>query len=182
MADNFRTDVVELDQANVLSGTVDPSAGGGVAAPEGSIYLRFGAGAGQVWRKTLAADTGWNQIAVLDAAQTFTAAQNVAMASLGTGLSGAQAVDASLSNTFEATFTGAGSLSNPTNLVDGGTYVFRLIQGAGGSHAITFGANYDFGDDGAPDTSADAAGTLCIVTGVSDGTKVFCGFKKGFTA
>jgi hypothetical protein len=45
----------------VLAGTVDPSAGGGVAAKEGSIYLRYGAGAGQIWYKTAAADTGWTQ-------------------------------------------------------------------------------------------------------------------------
>jgi len=45
----------------VYAGTVDPSAGGGVAAKEGSVYLRYGAGAGQIWYKTAAADTGWTQ-------------------------------------------------------------------------------------------------------------------------
>jgi hypothetical protein len=46
----------------VLAGTADPSAGGGVAAAEGSIYLRYGAGAGELWLKTGAADTAWTQI------------------------------------------------------------------------------------------------------------------------
>jgi hypothetical protein len=45
----------------VLAGTADPSAASGVAAKEGSIYLRYGAGAGQIWFKTAAADTGWTQ-------------------------------------------------------------------------------------------------------------------------
>lgn len=183
MADMFRAEIFETNTtARMQSGTADPSAGGGVAAPEGTIYLRFVAAAGELWLKQGAAATDWHRVATLNAAQTFTAAQNVATSVIGVGLSGAQAIDATLSNTFRGTFTGAGSLSNPTGLVDGATFVFHLIQGVGGSHAITFGANYDFGDDGAPDTSADAAGTLTIVTGVSDGTKVFCGFKKGFTA
>jgi len=43
----------------VIAGTADPSAGGGRAAPEGSFYLRFATGAGEVWRKTGAADTAW---------------------------------------------------------------------------------------------------------------------------
>ena len=43
----------------VISGEVDPSAGGGVAAPEGSIYLRYVAAAGETWYKSAAGDTDW---------------------------------------------------------------------------------------------------------------------------
>jgi hypothetical protein len=42
-----------------MAGTADPSAGGGVAAPEGSIYLRFVATAGELYVKEGAADTAW---------------------------------------------------------------------------------------------------------------------------
>jgi hypothetical protein len=59
MADPFATDVVQLDDANVLSGTVDPSAGGGVAAPEGSIFLRSN---GSAYVKTGAGDTAWTLV------------------------------------------------------------------------------------------------------------------------
>jgi hypothetical protein len=45
-----------------IAGTVDPSAGGGVPAPEGSIFSRFVAAAGEFWLKTGAADTAWSQI------------------------------------------------------------------------------------------------------------------------
>jgi hypothetical protein len=45
----------------ILAGTVDPSAAAGVAAEEGSIYMRYGAAAGQIWYKTGAADTAWTQ-------------------------------------------------------------------------------------------------------------------------
>jgi hypothetical protein len=46
----------------LLAGTADPSAGGGVAAAEGSLYMRYGAGTGQVWYKSGAAATAWTQI------------------------------------------------------------------------------------------------------------------------
>lgn len=177
MADNFKTDVLQLANASVYSGTTVPN----FAAPEGSFYLRSVGGAGQVWKKTGAANADWNQLAVLDAAQTYTAAQSVLTHDLG-DIAGATAINAALSNTFKGNATAAAVISNPSGLVDGETLVFRLKQGGVGLFAITFGANFDFGDDGAPDTSADAAGTMLAVTGVSDGTKLFCGWKKGFTA
>lgn len=43
----------------VLAGTADPSVGGGVAAPEGSTYMRYVAAAGELWVKTGAASTAW---------------------------------------------------------------------------------------------------------------------------
>jgi hypothetical protein len=46
----------------LLAGTVDPSAGGGVAAQEGSLYLRYGAAAGQLWLKEGAAATAWTEV------------------------------------------------------------------------------------------------------------------------
>lgn len=50
------------DYPAIRTGFVDPSAGAGVAAPEGSLYLKNAAGAGQLWLKTGATDTGWSQI------------------------------------------------------------------------------------------------------------------------
>lgn len=57
-----------------LSGTVDPTAGAGVAAHEGSIYSRYVATAGEFWLKIGAADTAWLQLAgfgTLDDAYDF---------------------------------------------------------------------------------------------------------------
>lgn len=59
MAENFATGVVQLANANVLSGTVNPTSGGGVPAPLGSVYCLNIATAGQVFVKTGAADTDW---------------------------------------------------------------------------------------------------------------------------
>lgn len=47
---------------NLLAGTVDPSAGAGIAANILSIYLRDNAGVGELWFKTGAADTAWTQV------------------------------------------------------------------------------------------------------------------------
>ena len=181
MADKLKSEIFQLVNNEIQSGAVDPSAGGGVAAPAGSLYLQFVSDTGVLWVKRLDADTGWVPIGALSLPQTWTKAQDVVAVDLGSGLSGAQAIDCSLSNTFEGEFTGAGSLGTPSNQVNGGAYVFRLLQGVGGSHAITFAAEFDFGTDGAPDTSADAAGTMVTVTGVSDGSKIYCGWKGGFT-
>jgi hypothetical protein len=46
----------------VLAGTADPSSGGGVSAPEGSIYMRYVSGAGKTYYKAAAADTAWTEI------------------------------------------------------------------------------------------------------------------------
>lgn len=44
--------------------TVDPSAGGGVAAPIGSIGFRNNSGVGEIWSKTGAANTAWQLVQV----------------------------------------------------------------------------------------------------------------------
>jgi hypothetical protein len=59
--------------------------------------------------------------------------------------------------------------------------VMRLRQGGLGNFAITFNSIWDFGDDGAPDTSGDATGTLLMVSGSSDGTNIFASWRKGYT-
>jgi hypothetical protein len=48
--------VVTTGGPELHAGSVDPSAGGGVAAPLGSIYFRTN---GTWWRKVAAANTGW---------------------------------------------------------------------------------------------------------------------------
>jgi len=50
---------VGADARYYLEGTIDPSAGAGIAAPVGSLYLRNSAGVGEAWQKIGAADTAW---------------------------------------------------------------------------------------------------------------------------
>lgn len=63
MADRVQTEVLDLGDAVMLSGTADPTAGAGVTAPEGSLYLRDdGAGTGILYFKEGAADTAWSEV------------------------------------------------------------------------------------------------------------------------
>ncbi len=56
-------DLIDERRGFILRGSLDPSAGTGVQAPVGAIYLRDdGAGNGSAWIKTGAAPTAWARI------------------------------------------------------------------------------------------------------------------------
>lgn len=57
MSDSFATDVLKLAVVELRSGAADPSAGAGVVASIGSLYLR--SVTAELWQKTTAPDTGW---------------------------------------------------------------------------------------------------------------------------
>lgn len=59
MAKTFSADRISVGDADLLSGAVDPSAGAGVSAPVGSIFMRTDTG--QIYTKTSAPDTGWTE-------------------------------------------------------------------------------------------------------------------------
>jgi hypothetical protein len=64
------------DSVALYVGAVDPTAGAGVPAPEGSLFFRGTVGAGQCWLKESASDTGWSQLSTAVAetlAQTLAA-------------------------------------------------------------------------------------------------------------
>jgi hypothetical protein len=118
---------------------------------------------------------------LLDTQNTYTKAQTVAPSALSYGAN--IALDASLSNVFTVTLAGVtAQLDNPTNLTDGQTIVIRVTQDGVGGRALTFDTNWDFGADGAPDLTTEGIGALSLITGVSDGTKVFASAKLGFVA
>lgn len=132
--------------------------------------------------KTEISDNGgaYSPVAVLGRSQTYTKAQSVSPSALSYGAN--ISVDAALSNTFSVTLSGAtAQLDNPSNLVDGQVIRFRVAQDVVGGRALTFDTNYDFGDDGVPDLTTSTAGKLDIITAVSDGTKLYCSIKRGYT-
>ncbi len=45
-----------------IRGTADPSAGAGVAADAGTLYVRNNAGTYELWFKTAAGNTAWSKI------------------------------------------------------------------------------------------------------------------------
>lgn len=62
--------VLSIGGPVMLSGSADPSAGAGVAAPLSSMYLRTGATA-ELWRKTGGANTAWTLIVFTSAAHAY---------------------------------------------------------------------------------------------------------------
>jgi len=90
--------------------------------------------------------------------------------------------DASAGNVFKATATGAVTVGAPTGMREGQHITVIITAGAGGSHAVTWDAAWDWGSGTAPDTSATAAGTWICVSGYSDGTTISMGGKDGFGA
>lgn len=158
---------------------VDPAQEAGYAL----LYGKDASGVVQVFAR--ASDGTVSQLSGIDTAQlsvrnTFTKAQDVAPSVLTYGAN--IAVNAALSNTFTVTLTGAtAQLDNPSNLVSGQTLVFRILQDGTGLRALTFGSNYNFGTEGSPSIGTSIANKLDIITGISDGAKVFCTTLRGFT-
>ncbi len=146
-----------------------------VIPPGGTVWLMYDANEA---RNKVAGGIPAN-VAQLDVAQTWTGAQTVAPSALTWAAN--IAVDATLSDTFTVTAGGAtAQIDNPTGAVNGQTFVFRLLQNAGGQ-AFTFGTAYKWGLAGVPDFTTSGAGILDLVTGVSDGTNVYCSVARGFT-
>lgn len=57
------------------------------------------------------------------------------------------ATDCSLGNKFRVTLGGNRTLSNPTNMTDGQSCIWEIVQDATGSRTLTFGSKFAFGTD-----------------------------------
>jgi hypothetical protein len=82
----------------------------------------------------------------------------------------------------QLTLTGNALLATPTNIVDGGDYVLRVIQTTGGQLLTYSGTGFNFGSQGQPLLSATAGLTdYLYFTGNGNTSKLdFIGFKGGY--
>jgi hypothetical protein len=72
------------------------------------------------------------------------------------------------------TLGGNYTIANPTNLVDGGTYILEIVQDGVGSRTVSWGANYKWlNSGGAAPTLSTTAGAVDIISFVSDGTYMY---------
>ena len=69
-------------------------------------------------------------------------------------------------------------LSNPINK-KAGTYILKVMQGAGGSHVLTFDSNYKWSGGAVPSLSTEV-GAVDIITFFCDGTNMYGAMLGGF--
>ena len=89
------------------------------------------------------------------------------------------AIDASLSNNFKLTMTGACKLSNPSNLTEGMVLNFAVDQDATGGRVLTFDTMFKWPGGTAP-TWITTAGAKNFFSAYYDGTILRCGGGAGY--
>jgi hypothetical protein len=85
--------------------------------------------------------------------------------------------DGSEGNIFRVTIAGSRAFANPTNLVDGATYMWIIKEDSTGGYTPTFGSVFDFATPPAWNTAADAVN---IVSGVYEGGYLRVVHNKGW--
>ena len=109
---------------------------------------------------------------------TYTKQQNFGTATLSDGANISWDLDTE--QVAKVTLAGNRTLDNPTNMVDGGTYILRVIQDATGSRTLAYGAGYKWVGGVAP-VLTTTANAVDIITFVSDGTSMFGVISQGFS-
>ena len=104
-----------------------------------------------------------------------------------TDVGGVQSTDASTGVVFPVTLNpvGANTLDNPTNLQEGQTYTWRLMQDSSTPVDITFGSNFYFPDGTTPAiTQTASAVDIVRATALDDGAgvKLYCEFEADVKA
>lgn len=89
------------------------------------------------------------------------------------------ATDCSLGNVFTVTLGGNRTLSNPTNMAAGASYAWIITQDGTGGRTLAYGTAFKFPGGTDPVLSTGAA-DVDIMTGISDGTSVYCATQKDF--
>jgi hypothetical protein len=89
------------------------------------------------------------------------------------------AIDASLSNNFKLTMTGACKLSNPTNLTEGMVLNFAIDQDATGGRALTFDTMFKFPGGTVP-TWITTASAKNFFSAYYDGAVLRCNGAAGY--
>lgn len=111
-------------------------------------------------------------------ANVFTKQQNFGSATLADDTTISWNLDNA--QTAKVTLGGNRTLANPTNMVDGGTYVLRVLQDGTGSRTLAYGSAYKWPAGTAP-TLTTTAGAVDIITFVSNGTSMFGVISKAFS-
>jgi hypothetical protein len=109
-------------------------------------------------------------IAKTDEANEYTAAQNFNATALTDAAN--IAWDLAANQVASVTLEGSRTLDNPTNMVDGATYMLTVKQDATGSRTLAYGTAYKWPGGTAP-TLSTGANAVDILSFVSDGASMF---------
>ena len=80
----------------------------------------------------------------------------------------------------QVTLGGNRALANPTNLINGCSYILIIKQDSVGSRTLSFGSSYKFPEGIAPTLSTDP-NVVDIITFLSDGTSLYGSFQGNFS-
>lgn len=116
-------------------------------------------------------------IAILNT-NTFVQQQGFATATLTDGAN--IAWNLQTQQTAKVTLGGNRTLDAPTNMVDGFTYILRVIQDGTGTRTLAYASAYKF-PGGTDPVLSTAAGAVDILTFVSDGTSMYGVAQKNFS-
>lgn len=72
------------------------------------------------------------------------------------------------------------ALANPTNLVNGASYILIIKQDATGSKTLSFGSTYKF-SGGTDPTLSTGANAVDVIAFISDGTSLYGSFLGNFS-
>ena len=90
------------------------------------------------------------------------------------------ATDCDDGNVFEVTLTDNRTLGAPSNLKDGATYIWIIKQDAGGGNTLSYNSVFKFPGGTAP-TLSTGSNAIDVLTGVSDGTNIYCTMQNNFS-
>lgn len=113
---------------------------------------------------------GWTSVALLAAAQTFTAAQRGSVVALTDGAT--ITPDFSAGNNFSVTLAGNRTLANPTNLTAGQAGTIVITQDGTGSRTLAYGGNWKFPGGTAPTLTTTAAAVDVIAYYVESASRI----------
>lgn len=88
--------------------------------------------------------------------------------------------DLDVDQTAKVTLAGNRTLDNPTNQIDGATYILKVIQDVTGTRTLAFGTAYKF-VDGLTPIQPTAANAYAYLTFISDGTNMNGVQQKDFS-
>jgi hypothetical protein len=88
--------------------------------------------------------------------------------------------DLSLGVFTQVTLEGNRTLANPTNLINGCSYILLVKQDAVGNRTLSFGNAYKFPEGIAPTMSTDP-NVVDIITFLCDGTSLYGSFQGNFS-